>query len=413
MVTLKTSSSSICLILVCVLMLTVQGQTNQAQDADASGISIQLANPQRTSFYRSGPDIQKGAIAAETSKLFIMKRGSYQSYGGMYLGSGPNAPYLMGGDIFWPYEGVGYSDPVVSGGVIYFSLNVGDAHLFALDARTGEGKWHSKREKGFYAAPTIAGDTMYIGADGGYFYAIDLKTVKEKWRHTRADNSTVETSAVVHDGLVYYSAQGYLYALNAETGELKWTYFTPVNHISMITVADGALYFVVAGYIICIDSKTGKLKWSLPIKDGLWTPLMIANGLIYFRTERGYIKTVDDKTGKLQPNPKNDPRAGTRLAIDEQNIYFGGWSRGSTYAIDAVTREEKWKFSPGVDCRAPVVGGESVYLTCQDGRLYALDAKTGKKKWSTSAKKWPLSYPVISNDAIYFISDDGKVYIVR
>lgn len=415
---LKTSSSSIILVLVLILAAQVQtssatGQASPAQDASRSGISIQLANPQRTSFYRNGPSIEKGAIAAETSKLFIMKRGSYESFGGISLGSGPNAPYIMGGDIFHPYEDIGYSDPVVAGGVIYFSLNVGDAHIFALDARTGENKWHSKREKGFYAAPTIAGDTMYIGADGGYFYAIDLKTVKEKWRHTRADNSTVVTSAVVDDGLVYYSAEGYLYALDAETGELKWTYFTPVKRLSTITVADGGVYFVVAGYIICLDSKTGKLKWSLAIKDGLWTPLVIAQGLIYFRSDREYIRTVNARTGQLQPKPKNDPRAGTRLAIDEQSIYFGGWSRGATYAIDAVTREEKWKFSPSVGCRAPVVGGETVYLTCQDGRLYALDAKTGKRKWSTSAKKWPLSYPVVSDDSIYFISDDGKVYIVR
>lgn len=420
MLTFKIPPAPIYIILVSILMGATlafapgaAGQNNQNQNAAGSNISIQLANPQRTGFYRNGPDIEKGSIAAETPKLFDIKRGSYQSFGGISLGSGPNAGYIMGGDIFHPYEGVGYSDPVVSGGVIYFSLNIGDAHIFAVDARTGERKWHSRRERGFYAAPTVLGDTMYIGADGGYFYAIDLKTVKEKWRHTRPDNSTVQTSAVVDDGLVYYSAEGYLYALSAETGELKWTYFTPANHLSTLTVADGGVYFVVAGHIICLDSKTGKLRWSLPIKDGLWTPLVIANGLIYFRSARGHIKTVDYKSGRLQPDPKDDPRTGTRLAIDGQTIYFGGWSRGSTYAIDAATRKEKWKFSTGVACRAPVVGGESLYLVCQDGRLYAVDAKTGKRRWSTSAKKWPLSHPVIGEDAIYFISDDGKVYIVR
>lgn len=420
MLAFRTRPPSKCLLRVILLIGTVlvflysaRGQTNQTQDTTGTSVSIQQANPQRTSFYRDGPDIDKGVIAAETSKLFNIKRGSYESFGGMSLGSGPNAGYIMGGDIFRPYYGIGYSDPVVSGGVLYFSLNIGDAHLFAIDARTGQTKWHSKREKGFYAAPTVVGDTMYLGADGGYFYALDLKTVKEKWRHTRPDNSTVESSAVVYEGLVYYSAEGYLYALNAETGELKWSYFTPANRLSTLTVAEGGVYFVVAGHIICLDSKTGKLRWSLPIKEGLWTPLVIANGLIYFRNERGYIKTVNYKTGRMEPNQKDDTRAGTRLAIDGQTIYFGGWSRTSTYAIDAATMKEKWKFTPGVGCRAPVVGGESLYLTCQDGRLYALDAKTGKRKWSTGAKKWPLSHPAVSEEAIYFISDDGKVYIVR
>lgn len=408
---LKASSGSLWIIFVLVLALT--GQTGQAQDAVDSKIAIQQANPQRTSVYPTGPTIQKGAITFETSKLFVMKRGSYESYSGRTIGTGPNSMYMMGGDIFWPYYDVGYSDPVIAGGSIYFSVNIGDGHLFALDARTGERKWHSKREKGIYSAPTVVNDTLYVGADAGNFYAVDVKTAKEKWRHVRPDNSTAEDSPVVADGLVYYTAQGNLYALDAETGQSRWSYETTADRLSALTLGEESVYLAVGGYILSFDSKSGKQKWILPIKEGLWAALVVANGLIYFRDHEKHIRTVDEKTGQLQPKPGNDPQAGTRLAIDGQTIYFGGLTRGNVYAIDATTRETKWKFSPGVPCRGPVVGGGLVYLTCQDGRLYALDAGTGKKRWSTSAKKTQLSYPVVTDDAIYFISDDGKVYAVR
>jgi outer membrane protein assembly factor BamB len=389
------------------------GHTNQTQTPAEPSVAIQQANPQRTGVYPTGPNIQKGEFALESAKLFVIKRGSYESYSGMTIGSGPNAMYIMGGDFFWPYYGIGYSDPVVSGGIIYFSVNIGDGHLFALDARTGERKWHSKREKGSYSPPTVVGDTLYVGADDGYFYAVDLKTVKEKWRHTRTDKSTVVTSPTVADGFIYYTAKGTLYVLDAESGQPRWNFETSANYMSTPIVSDGGVYFEVGANIFCLDSKTGQEKWRLPVKDGLWTPLVVANGLVYFRNTEGRIRTVDAKTGQLQPKPGNDPRAGTRLTIDGQTIYFGGWSSGSSYAIDATTRETKWKFSPEVECHAPVVGGDNIYLTCQDGRLYMLDAATGKRRWATSPKKTRLSSPVITNDAIYFISDDGKVYGVR
>jgi outer membrane protein assembly factor BamB len=393
---------------------TLSGQTSQIQNAAESSMAIEQANPQRTSVYRTGPAIQKGEITWASSKLFVMKRGSYESFSGTTIGSGPNAIHIMGGDFFWPYYDVGYSAPVIAGGIIYFSVNIGDGHLFAMDARTGERKWHSKREEGHYSPPTIAGDTLYIGADSGYFYALDVKTLKQKWRHTRTDKSMVVNSPAINDGIVYYTANnGTLYALDAETGQPAWIFETKGNFLSAPTIGDGSIYVAGAGYLFALDSKSGLEKWRLPAKDGMWAALVVANGLIYFRNYEGHIRTVDEKTGQLQPKPDNDPKAGTRLAIDGQTIYFGGWSSGSSYAIDARTGKTKWKFSPEVECHAPVVGGDNVYFTCDDGRLYALDAATGKKRWSTSPKKSPLSTPAVANDGIYFISDDGKVYAVR
>jgi outer membrane protein assembly factor BamB len=391
-----------------------RAQANQTSNAANSDVAIEQANAQRTSVYPTGPTIQKGEIALESSKLFVIKRGSYESYPGRLLSTGPNRIYMMGGDYFWPYHGVGYSDPIVSGGVIYFSVNIGDGHLFALDAHTGERKWHSKREKGSYSPPVVMGDTLYVGADDGNFYAVDLNTNRQKWRHTRDDQSTVMNSPAVEDGLVYYSANGTLYALDAEAGDVKWKVETTADYLSTLAIGDGCVYFAAADYIFAVDSKSGKEKWNAVLKErGLWSPLVVAHGLIYFRNSEGHIRTVNNKTGELQPKPDNDAKAGTRLAIDEDTIYFGGWQSGTTYAIDATTRETKWKFWPGMECRAPVVAGETVYLVCEDGKLYALDATTGKRRWTTSSKKPQLSSPVVTKDAIYFISDDGKVYAVR
>src|SRR5687768_12013302 len=134
-----------------------------------TAVSIERATPQHTGIFQADPTVT-GKIALESPKLFEMKRGTYQSWSGGYLSTpgfvsgGGGGIYLMGGDIFWPNIGVGFSDPLVYDEAIYFSLNIGDAHLFALDRQTGTVKWRSQRERGHYSPPLIVGDTLCIGA---------------------------------------------------------------------------------------------------------------------------------------------------------------------------------------------------------------------------------------------------------
>jgi len=403
------------------LLLALSSGFQFAQGQTA--VSIERATPQHTAIFQADPTVT-GKIALESPKLFEMKRGTYQSWSGGYLtpkvpgflSTGGSGIYFTGGDIFWPNIGVGFSDPLVSNDSIYFSLNIGDAHLFALDRQTGSVKWRSQREQGHYSPPLIVGDTLCIGADSGNFYAIDLKTAKEKWRHFRPDKSAVGHSPTSDGQRVYYVAtNGTLYALDAGTGKLTWAIETQDEHVSSLALdGDGHIFFRTGRQLVSLETESGRRAWTVEIKQNIWLPLAVAHGLIYFRTWEGNIRTIDAKTGTLQPKPSNDDaQSGTRLAIDKERIYFVGKSRHRAFAIDASTRKVLWEFETYMDCTAPVVGGETVYIPCYDGRIYALNAATGKLRWRSSAKKPQLSSPTIASDGVYFISDDGRVYAIR
>lgn len=389
-----------------------QAPATSVSTQTTSRVAMERGNPQRTGVYSTDGAPPTGEASWETQKIFEMKRGKTQWGSSFYITDRSGTFHFSNPDILLPFAGVGYSDPVVANGVLYFSVYIGDGYAYAVDARTGELKWRAKREKGTYSPPVVAGDILYIGADSGLFFAIDLRTNQEKWRHTRPDQSIVGRPPLVADGFVYYTANnGYVYALDAQTGALKWNFETKGRYLSPTVVGDGMLYLAVEDILLALDSKSGEKKWVQQFKEGIGTPA-VANGMVYFRDYQGHIRAVDAKTGEPQAKPHRDHQTGARIVIDGQTIYFTGRNAGKLFAVDALTRETKWEFSIAFDvrCTSPILTDDRVYFVCTDGRLYSVDAKTGKKAWSSHPRTFPLSPPVVANGMAYFISDDGKVY---
>ena len=117
----------------------------------------------------------------------------------------------------------------------------------------------------------------------------------------------------------------------------------------------------------------------------------------------------------------------TPLVIDGVMYATGSWS--VTYAIDARTGKQLWKYDPEVHrkydniaCCDVVNRGAAfykgkVYVGVLDGRLAALDANTGKVAWQTTTVDQNQPYtitgaPRIANGKI-IIGNGGAEYGVR
>ena len=142
----------------------------------------------------------------------------------------------------------------------------------------------------FWASPTVVGGVVYIGANNGRFYALDLATGAVRWQRllgfapalTCSGIGIVSTATVAPDpvsgALTVYvgSPDGYLYTLDAATGALRWR---AVINLPSPTAND---YFA-------------------------WTSPTIANGVIYMGSAsncdipltRGSVKSYDQATGQL------------------------------------------------------------------------------------------------------------------
>src|SRR5437660_5967102 len=85
-------------------------------------------------------------------------------------------------------------------------------------------KWKFKTERvieAWFSSPTVSDETVYVGSDDSYLYALNVLTGELKWKFKTGD--VVYSSPAVVDGAVYVgSHDGYLYSVDAQTGEERW-----------------------------------------------------------------------------------------------------------------------------------------------------------------------------------------------
>jgi outer membrane protein assembly factor BamB len=86
--------------------------------------------------------------------------------------------------------------------------------VYAADRATGEERWRFPANDWVRSSPTVAGETVYVGADTGSVYALDVSTGRPQWRHRVGDR--VSASPAVADGTVYVGADTGIHALDSD-----------------------------------------------------------------------------------------------------------------------------------------------------------------------------------------------------
>jgi len=96
-------------------------------------------------------------------------------------------------------------------------------------------------------------------------------------------------------------------------------------------------------------------------------------------------------------------------------VYFGSHD-GALYAVRAQDGSLVFRFMTGAEVsRAPVLGGETIYVANAADQLYALDRRTGKARWSvrrTPALAMEIAGyagPLLDRGRIYMAFSDGRV----
>src|SRR5205085_2564628 len=136
------------------------------------------------------------------------------------------------------------ASPLVKDGVMY--IITGNDDVFALNAKTGEIVWEywsgidqkiSTVCCGWVNRGLAMGEgLLFFGQLDAHVVALDMKTGKVKWKVPieRWENGYTITSApLYYDGLVYsgisggeFGVRGRVTALDAKSGEIKWRWYT-------------------------------------------------------------------------------------------------------------------------------------------------------------------------------------------
>lgn len=302
------------------------------------------------------------------------------------------------------------STAVMADGVVYVGSEGGK--FYAIDLATGKKKWDYDVEAGFNAAAGVRGAMVYVGDRDGRLHAFEAATGKRLWYHD-AGSEVNGGPNFNGDHVVFGSQDAFLYCLHAVTGREVWKFESENQIRCMPTVAAGHAF--VAGcdgqlHVIALDSGKRTGHADLGTYTGC-TPAVIGD-VAYVGTEGHEFLAVDWKAGKVlwkyQSPDREEPFRSSAAATPE--LIVVGSQDKCVHGIDPKTGKGLWMTpTRGRVDSSPVIVGTRAYVGSADGVLYALDCKSGGVVWQHRIGGKIQASPAVAAGRLVIGSTSGEL----
>ncbi len=188
----------------------------------------------------------------------------------------------------------------------------GESFMLAVDRKTGEKKWQTKRatDTTSYSVPAIrelaTGKKELISCSTGEgIFALDPQTGNQKWALPVFTMRTVSSPQLAGNLVIGTTGSGgggnYVVAIKpGEKPEEVYRIKTQAPYVPT-PVINGDLMFLwfEGGIVTCVDAKTGEKHWQQRIGGKFWGSPVIAGDKVYNVSEAGeVIVLAADKTFK-------------------------------------------------------------------------------------------------------------------
>lgn len=291
------------------------------------------------------------------------------------------------------------ASPVIGDGKL-FAVDT-NATVHAFDAQTGAKLWTYRLEvdsnlesAAFGGGATYATGRVYATNGVGDVVALNATTGAELWRAKPA--GPLRGSPTVAFNSVFVMTQdNQIHTLDANTGAFQWSESGSTAQAGVFGVASPAAGqgTVIAGY------STGELS-AYRYENGriLWADALARTSI---STQVGTLTDVDA-----------DP------IIDSGFVYALGQG-GRMAAYQLVTGQRIWELNlAGIS--TPAMSGEWIFTLTDDSRLLAIQRNTGKVRWISQLPRWKdekdkegaifWTGPVLANNRLWMASSRGQVW---
>ena len=221
---------------------------------------------------------------------------------------------------------------------------LGDAWVYAYDARTGKIIWrfdmnpksavYPQTRNEVIATPCIVQDKdnpdrmlMYIasgqdpehGEGFGHLYCVDITKEGDISKELEVDES--RPAGIVGNGPVDIRGEARKGKPNPNSG-IVWEYETfDLNHdgkiersehmnrtISTCLISPAGLCFApdFSGFLHCLDAKTGQVLWTFDMESSVWGSPLWADGKVYLTDEDGDVRIFADSREMKKLSPDDD-----------------------------------------------------------------------------------------------------------
>jgi outer membrane protein assembly factor BamB len=280
-------------------------------------------------------------------------------------------------------------------GKVYATSGSGD--VVALDAATGAQQWRVKLPAPLRGSPTVAFNAVFVMTQDNQIVALDITDGHQLWEDTAASGEQgvfgVAAPAAGQGTVIAGYSTGELVAYRYENGRVLWSdalartsISTSVSTLTDVDadpiIADGRVYALgQGGRMAAYELVTGQRIWELSLA-GISTPV-IAGEWIFTLTDDARLLAIARSTGRV--------RWVTQL---EQ------------------FRKPKKRENP-VFWTGPVLANNKLWIANSLGEVHSVDVTSGTPTPFTKMKS-PISLPpIVANQTLYILSDDGKITAFR
>lgn len=277
-----------------------------------------------------------------------------------------------------------------------------DAHLLALDAKTGRVLWDRvvgdlTNAESLTVAPLVVGDKVVVGISGaeygirGYIDAYYAETGEQAWRFYTVPSKD-EPGGDTWEGDSWMTGGGSAWVTGSYDPELNLVYWGTGNPAPDWNGAVRRGDNLYTDCIVALDADTGKLKWYFQATphdlwdwDGVSEPV-----LIDMEIDGAPVKAL------MQAN-----RNGYFYVLDRTN---GKFLYASTYC------EQNWSAGLDENGRPTVLPGVS---TSEEGTIRVCPGVEGGKNWPPSAYNPLTNYLYVPSLELCGSFHQGRVFYVK
>ncbi|HAF41538.1 MAG TPA: pyrrolo-quinoline quinone [Sphingobium sp.] len=294
------------------------------------------------------------------------------------------------------------ASPVVASGKLF--VTDAGAHVIALDAANGAKLWQTNlpsEGKGngrtlFGGGVSVLGDRVFASTGLGDVFALNAADGAIVWK--KHPGGPLRGAPTLENGHVYVMGQdNQIFALNQSDGETQWTdsgtlQVTGIFGVAAPAAAQGT---VIAGYssgeITAYRYENGRSLWG----DAL---------------SRTSISTAVATLTDIDADP----------VIDRGRVFaIGQGGRMASYELTSGQR--LWEINiAGIS--TPAVVGEWVFAVTSDARLLCVARATGKIRWVSQLRRWQKEKkkdkairwtgPVLAGNRLIVVSTRGEMVYV-
>ncbi len=280
-------------------------------------------------------------------------------------------------------------------GRIYATNGLG--FVVALDATNGGVAWQVRPGGPLRGSPTVAGDAVYVMSQDNQVYSLKLEDGSTNWSQAAALEIAgifgVASPAYAQGTIVAGFSSGELNAYRYENGRVVWqdalartsirTSVSSLSDIDADPVIDNGQVIAIGqgGRMVAMELITGQRMWELNLA-GIATP-WVAGDWVFVVTSDAKLMAIARNNGKV--------RWITQLP---------------------EFRKEKSKTGP-INYSGPILGGGRLIVTASNGTITFVNPDNGAVQGQTGVKSSISLPPVIANNTLYVLDDDGRLHAFR